>query len=153
MIIGEAPGKDEDREGKPFVGRSGQLLDKMLAAIGLARHAETPETSAYITNVMPWRPPQNRDPATDEMVMMRAFLMRHIEIKAPRLIVTMGNPATKTVLQSETGITRMRGKWAAHGEIPVLPMLHPAALLRNPIQKREAWADLLMLKARMESLA
>ena len=154
MIIGEAPGREEDQAGKPFVGRSGQLLDRMLAAIGLDRASDIPDRAAYITNVLPWRPPQNRDPSTDEALMMRAFLMRHIDLAAPEILVTMGNPATKTVLDVATGITRMRGTWArfeaGHGAIPVLPMLHPAALLRNPAQKRDAWADLLTLKARLD---
>jgi len=149
MIIGEAPGRDEDIEGKPFVGRSGQLLDKMFAAIGLARDAQDPARAIYITNVMPWRPPQNRDPSTDEMVMMKAFLVRHIALAKPEFIVTMGNPATRTVLDVTTGITRMRGTWATFQDVPVLPMFHPAALLRDPLKKREAWADLLSLKAKM----
>ena len=150
MIVGEAPGREEDIAGKPFVGRSGQLLDKMLAAIGLSRASAVPDQSVYITNVMPWRPPQNRDPSTDEMLMMKAFLTRHIGLVAPEFIVTMGNPATKTVLDVTTGITRMRGNWSEFGTTPVLPMFHPAALLRDPLKKREAWADLLSLKARMK---
>ena len=149
MIVGEAPGRDEDMQGKPFVGRSGQLLDRMLAAIGLSRGAEAPDASVYITNVMPWRPPQNREPSTDEMVMMTAFLERHIALAAPELLVTMGNSATKTLLDTATGITRMRGRWAAYKGIAVMPMFHPAALLRNPPQKREAWADLLAIKERL----
>lgn len=148
MIIGEAPGREEDQAGKPFVGRSGQLLDRMLSAIGLRRDADAAH-AVYITNVMPWRPPQNRDPSTDEMLMMRAFLVRHIALAAPEFIVTMGNPATKTVLEVTTGITRMRGNWSEFQSIPVLPMFHPAALLRDPLKKREAWADLLSLKARL----
>lgn len=149
MIIGEAPGRDEDLEGKPFVGRSGQLLDKMLKAVDLFRTSDDAQRSVYITNVMPWRPPQNRDPSTDEMLMLKAFLVRHIELAGPELIVTMGNSATKTVLDTTTGITRTRGKWADFQSIPVLPMFHPAALLRDPLKKKEAWADLLSLKARM----
>lgn len=149
MIIGEAPGRDEDIAGKPFVGRSGQLLDKMFAAIGLSRQAEASGEAIYITNVMPWRPPQNRDPAVDEMAMMKFFLVRHIELIGPEFIVTMGNPATKTVLDVTTGITRMRGNWSDFQGIPVLPMFHPAALLRDPLKKRDAWADLLSLKARL----
>ncbi len=149
MIVGEAPGRDEDIEGKPFVGRSGHLLDRMLAAIGLSRHAEASDDAVYITNVMPWRPPQNRDPSTDEIAMMRAFLLRHIELAEPEFLVTMGNPATKTVLNTTTGITRMRGTWADFNGIPVLPMFHPAALLRDPLKKKDAWSDLLSLKARL----
>lgn len=149
MIIGEAPGQEEDRAGKPFVGRSGQLLDRMFAAIGLSRAAEDAAAAVYITNVMPWRPPQNRDPSTDEMAMMKPFLLRHIELAAPELLVTMGNPATKTVLETTVGITRMRGTWAEFAGVPVMPMFHPAALLRDPLKKREAWADLLEIKARL----
>ena len=149
MIIGEAPSREEDQSGTPFVGRSGRLLDKMLAAIDLARDAETPQKAVYITNVMPWRPPQNRDPSPEEILMMRAFLMRHIELKSPEFIVTMGNSATKTVLDVTTGIARMRGTWSDHTSIPVLPMFHPDALLRDPSKKKEAWADLLSLKARL----
>ncbi|PZQ49690.1 MAG: uracil-DNA glycosylase [Rhodovulum sulfidophilum] len=147
MIIGEAPGRDEDMAGLPFVGRSGQLLDRMFAAIGLARHAETPERAFYVTNVLPWRPPENRDPAGAESAMMMPFLFRHIELAAPKVIVVMGNPAAKTVLGTTTGITRLRGQWADWRGTPVLPMLHPAYLLRNGLAKREAWADLLALRA------
>lgn len=146
MIIGEAPGRDEDMAGLPFVGRSGQLLDRMFAAIGLARRAEAPEKAFYITNVLPWRPPENRDPAGAESAMMMPFLFRHIELAAPKVIVVMGNPAAKTVLGTTTGITRLRGQWGDWRGTPVLPMLHPAYLLRNAIAKREAWADLLTLR-------
>lgn len=149
MIVGEAPGQEEDRAGKPFVGRSGQLLDKMLASIGLARDGEDPAQAVYITNVLPWRPPQNRDPSTDEMLMMKAFLLRHIALAEPEILITMGNPATKTVLDTAVGITRMRGTWAEYDGIPVMPMFHPAALLRDPLKKREAWADLLEIKAKL----
>ncbi len=149
MIVGEAPGREEDLRGLPFVGASGQLLDKMFAAIGLSRQAEDPEHALYITNTLPWRPPQNRDPSTDEIAMMLPFLHRHIELAAPKVLVTMGNPSTKTLLQTSAGITRMRGKWAEVMGIPTLPMFHPAALLRDPLKKREAWADLLSLKARL----
>lgn len=149
MIVGEAPGREEDRQGLPFVGPSGQLLDKMFAAIGLSRRAEDPNQGIYITNTLPWRPPQNRDPSTDELAMMLPFLHRHIELAAPDILITMGNPSTKTLLKTNTGITRMRGKWAEVMGIPTLPMFHPAALLRGPEKKREAWADLLALKARL----
>ena len=146
MIIGEAPGREEDMAGLPFVGRSGRLLDRMLAAIGLARHAEAPGAAVYITNVLPWRPPENRDPAGAESAMMMPFLFRHIELAAPEVIVVMGNPAAKTVLGTTTGITRIRGQWGDWRGTPVLPMLHPAYLLRNGIAKRAAWADLLTLR-------
>ncbi len=146
MIIGEAPGRDEDMAGLPFVGRSGRLLDRMFAAIGLSRHAEAPEEAFYITNVLPWRPPENRDPAGAESAMMMPFLFRHIELVGPEVIVVMGNPAAKTVLGTTTGITRIRGRWGDWRGIPVLPMLHPAYLLRNGAAKREAWGDLLTLR-------
>ena len=145
MIIGEAPGGEEDRAGRPFVGRSGQFLDRMLAAIGLSRHADTPETAVYITNVLPWRPPQNRDPSADEVAMMLPFLFRHIELADPDVIVVMGNASTRAVLGTTSGITRLRGNWTEWRGRPVLPMFHPAALLRNGELKKPAWADLLAL--------
>lgn len=150
MIVGEAPGREEDMAGLPFVGRSGQLLDRMLAAIGLSRRAEDAADAVYITNVLPWRPPANRDPSGDEVAMLRPFLMRHIALKAPEVLVVMGNAAAKTVLATETGITRLRGTWAELDGVPVLPMFHPSALLRDPLKKREAWADLLALRALLD---
>ena len=150
MVIGEAPGRDEDRAGLPFVGRSGQLLDRMLAAIGLARHAEAPQAAAYITNVLPWRPPQNRDPSGDEVALLLPFLFRHIELAAPELLLLLGSPAVRTVLGSEGGIMRMRGRWHAWRDIPVIATYHPAALLRDGAKKRDAWNDLLLLKQRLD---
>lgn len=152
MIVGEAPGREEDRQGLPFVGPSGQLLDRMFDAIGLSRRAKTAQDALYITNTLPWRPPQNRDPSADETAMMKPFLLRHIALARPQLIVTMGNPATKTLLDTTTGITRMRGTWAQLGDLPVMPMFHPAALLRDPLKKREAWADLKAVRARLAML-
>ena len=150
MIIGEAPGRDEDREGKPFVGRAGQLLDRMLAAIGLDRHADDAAKAVYITNVLPWRPPQNRDPKPEEIAMMLPFVQRHVDLVQPDIVVLMGNSSCQAGL-GKRGITRLRGQWhEAYGR-PALPMLHPAYLLRQPQAKREAWADLLTLKARLES--
>lgn len=150
MVIGEAPGREEDRAGLPFVGRSGVLLDRMLAAIGLARDAQDAAQAAYITNILPWRPPQNRDPASDEVAMMMPFLFRHIELKAPEMIVLMGSAALRCVLGASAGITRMRGIWTEWRGVPVLPMNHPAALLRNSELKRAAWGDLLALRARLD---
>ena len=150
MIIGEPPGAEEDRQGKPFVGKSGQLLDRMLAAIGLSREASAPDGSVYITNVIPWRPPGNRDPSSDEIAMIRPFLMRHIELAAPKALLLLGNPSMKTVLQTRDGITKRRGKWAQVEGIPAMPSFHPAALLRDPLKKRFSWADLLTLKAELE---
>ena len=143
MIIGEAPGRDEDREGRPFVGRAGQLLDRMLGAIDLSR-----SKNVYITNVLPWRPPQNRDPQPEEIAMMRPFLSRHVELVNPDLLVLMGNISCQAVL-GKRGITRLRGNWQEAMKRPVMPMFHPAYLLRNLSAKREAWADLLELKARL----
>jgi uracil-DNA glycosylase len=143
MILGEAPGRDEDREGRPFVGRTGQLLDRMLGAIDLGR-----ESSVYIANVLPWRPPHNRDPLPEEIAMMMPFVKRHVELAAPEFVVLMGNVACQGVL-GKRGITRLRGVWSEAMGRPVLPMFHPAYLLRQPVAKREAWADLLSLKARM----
>ena len=148
MIIGEAPGRDEDREGKPFVGRAGMLLDRMLAAIDLGRAGPEPAASVYITNILPWRPPQNRDPSPEEIAMLRPFVERHIELVAPDLIVLMGNISCLAML-GRKGITRMRGNWEQVLGRPALPMFHPAYLLRSPHAKREAWADLLNLKARL----
>jgi len=148
MIIGEAPGRDEDREGKPFVGRAGMLLDRMLAAIDLGRAGPDPAASVYITNILPWRPPQDRDPSPEEIAMLRPFVTRHIELAAPDLIVLMGNISCLAML-GRKGITRMRGSWEEVLGRPALPMFHPAYLLRSPHAKREAWADLLNLKAKL----
>lgn len=150
MIIGEAPGRDEDREGLPFVGQAGHLLDKMLGAIDLDRKSEDANSAVYITNVLPWRPPQNRDPSPDEMAMMLPFLHRHIALVAPDIIVPMGNIACQALLGMR-GISRLRGNWSKIAERPAMPMFHPAYLLRTPAAKREAWADLLELKSRLKA--
>ncbi|MBF9030704.1 uracil-DNA glycosylase [Rhodobacterales bacterium HKCCE3408] len=148
MVIGEAPGRDEDRIGKPFVGRAGQLLDRMFAAIGLSRGAETGDSALYITNIIPWRPPQNREPTPEEIAMMLPFVERHVALAAPDVIVMMGNISCQGLL-GRRGITRLRGTWTEAMGRPALPMFHPAYLLRNPEAKREAWADLLSLQARL----
>lgn len=146
MLIGEAPGEDEDRQGKPFVGASGRLLDRMLGCIGLDR------TNTYITNILPWRPPGNRNPTLNEITICLPFVRRHIEIVQPKVLVFLGGTAAKTMLNTASGITRIRGRWhrytcdAREKPIPALPLFHPAYLLRSPIQKREAWRDLLSLK-------
>ncbi|VCU61791.1 Uracil-DNA glycosylase, family 4 [Tritonibacter mobilis] len=145
MIIGEAPGRDEDLQGKPFVGRAGQLLDKMLAAIDLSR-----DENVYITNVLPWRPPQNRDPLPAEIAMLVPFLERHVALAQPDVLVLMGNISCQAVL-GKRGITRLRGNWAQAWGKPVIPMFHPAYLLRQASAKRQAWADLLELRARLNS--
>ena len=148
MIIGEAPGRDEDMQGKPFVGRAGQLLDLMFSHIGLSRESPDRDSALYITNVLPWRPPQNRDPKPDEMAMMLPFVQRHVALINPDLIVAMGNHACQALL-GKRGITRLRGNWDEALGKPVLPMFHPAYLLRTSDAKREAWADLLSLQARL----
>jgi DNA polymerase len=151
MVIGEAPGREEDRAGLPFVGRSGQLLDRMLAAIGLSRRAGNPDEAAYITNTLPWRPPQNREPSADEVAMLLPFLHRHIELKAPEVLLLVGAAAVRTLLETGDGITRMRGRWLEWRGIPVMATFHPAALLRDGIRKREVWTDLLALKVRLDA--
>lgn len=148
LVLGEAPGREEDLEGRPFVGRAGQLLDRMFAAIGLSRTSPDAETSLYITNVMPWRPPGNRDPEAAEIAMMRPFVERHIALADPEVIVVMGNTPLEA-LTGTRGILRARGTWTEALGKPILPMTHPAYLLRTPDAKREAWADLLALQARL----
>jgi uracil-DNA glycosylase family 4 len=148
LVLGEAPGADEDREGRPFVGRAGQLLDKMFAAIGLSRTSPDTETALYITNVLPWRPPGNRDPSTGEIAMLQPFVEQHIALVDPQVVVVMGNTSL-LALTGTKGILRARGTWVQALGKPVLPMTHPAYLLRNPAAKREAWADLLALQARL----
>ena len=153
MIIGEAPGADEDRIGRPFVGRSGQLLDRMLAAIGLDR------TTVQITNVIYWRPPGNRKPTSAEIAACLPFVLRHIALARPQVVVLAGGTAASALLPLSEGITRLRGRWfdlAVPGldrPVPTLPMFHPSFLLRAPERKREAWRDLLALKARLDALA
>ncbi|MDQ6436917.1 uracil-DNA glycosylase family protein [Mesorhizobium sp. LHD-90] len=152
MLVGEAPGRDEDIEGLPFVGRSGQLLDRILAAIDRDR------TSAYIANVIPWRPPGNRDPSPMETEICRPFIERQIELAAPKVLITLGNPSTKALLRTQEGITRMRGTWREHVtpggvRIPTMPTLHPAYLLRNPAHKRLAWRDFLEVRARLATFS
>jgi DNA polymerase len=124
-------------------------LDKMLAAIGLARDAPDPGHAVYITNILPWRPPQNRDPRPDEIAMMMPFVQRHVTLADPEILVLMGNISCQAVL-GRKGITRLRGQWTEAMDRPALPMFHPAFLLRQPAQKRAAWADLLDLQARLK---
>ena len=150
MVIGEAPGADEDRSGSPFVGRAGQLLDKMLAAIALD------ETQVHITNVVYWRPPGNRTPTPQEVLVCRPFLERQIELVAPDIIVTVGGPAAKAILNAPQGIMKTRGKWGEYplGEsagVKVMPTLHPAYLLRTPAAKRLTWRDLLAVRAALDA--
>lgn len=160
MLVGETPGADEDRIGRPFVGESGQLLDKMLAAIGLSR-----EENVYITNIINWRPPGNRDPSEVEVALSLPFVHRHIELINPAVLVCVGGVSAKALLRTTQSITRLRGKWMDYSgsddeeggvlgkpTIPALALFHPAYLLRLPAQKGLAWADLLMLKARLQEL-
>jgi DNA polymerase len=152
MIIGEGPGADEDRIGRPFVGRAGQLLDRMLAAIGLDRQ------SAHITNVVYWRPPGNRTPTTAEIASCLPFVLRHIALVHPKILVLAGGTAAGALLAGGQGITRLRGRWfdleipGLANPVPTLPMFHPSFLLRTPERKREAWRDLLALRARLDEL-
>ena len=144
MFVGEAPGRDEDIEGLPFVGRSGKLLDRMLAAIGLDR------TSVYIANIVPWRPPGNRTPTPQESQICLPFILRQIELADPNILVCLGGPSAQTLLGIKDGITKTRGRWftfnSGKREIPAMPTFHPAFLLRSPLQKRFAWRDFLAIK-------
>ena len=153
MIVGEAPGADEDRLGKPFVGVSGQLMDRMFDAIGMSR-----ERNLYITNILFWRPPGNRTPTLAEQAICLAFTRRHIELARPKLLVLAGGTAVKAVLDTTEGITRLRGKWTTlhlddGTEVPALPTFHPAYLLRTPASKRQSWWDLLSLQKRLKDLS
>lgn len=150
MIIGEAPDREEDRQGKPFVGAAGQLLDKMLGAIEMARDAVDAEQAVYINHILPWRPPQNREPLPEEIDMMRPFVQRHIELVAPDVIILMGNIACDALL-GKRGIQRLRGTWGKAHDVPVMPMFHPTYLLRTPAAKRDAWHDLLEIQAKLRS--
>ena len=151
MLVGEGPGAEEDRAGLPFVGPSGQFLDRMLASIGLDR------SKYLITNLIPWRPPGNRNPTDNEVLVCLPFLLRHIALVRPRRLVLLGALAMRGVAGGNTGITRMRGRWVdvtipgLDRPVPALPMLHPAYLLRTPGAKRDAWADLLLLRRTLDA--
>ncbi|MCB1487590.1 MAG: uracil-DNA glycosylase [Bauldia sp.] len=148
MLIGEGPGRDEDIQGLPFVGRSGQLLDRMLAAIGLDR------ASVYIANIVPWRPPGNRRPTPQETAVCRPFVERQIELADPEFLVLLGGAAATELLDSPEGILKMRGRWREYDtgkrRIRVMPTLHPAYLLRQPLHKRLAWRDFLTLREALD---
>ncbi len=158
MFVGEAPGRDEDRQGLPFVGVSGQLLDEMVRHIGLDR-----ATNFYVSNILPWRPPGNRQPTGTEIAVCLPFIERHIALVAPKILVLLGGTAAKTLLGRTEGITRLRGHWYEyspqslspdkHPAIPAMATLHPAYLLRQPAQKRNAWRDLLAIRERLDALA
>jgi DNA polymerase len=144
MFVGEAPGRDEDIQGLPFVGRSGQLLDRMLAAIGLDR------TAVYIANIIPWRPPGNRTPTPQESQICLPFIRRQIELADPQVLVCLGGPSAQTLLGVKEGIMRSRGRWLSYQngtrDIRAIATFHPAFLLRSPLQKRIAWRDFLAIK-------
>lgn len=149
LFIGEAPGEEEDAQGRPFVGVAGQLLDKMMAAIQLSR-----TENAYITNVLPWRPPGNRPPTPQETALSMPFVRKHIALLRPEFMVVMGGTAARAVLDVTEGITRVRGQWRDYlcetgRNIPTLILFHPAYLLRTPAQKAPTWQDLLALKSRL----
>lgn len=149
MLVGEAPGGEEDRAGKPFMGRSGQLLDRMLAAIGLDR------TQVYIANIVPWRPPGNRTPTPQEIAICKPFIERQIELAAAEFMLCLGGPSTQNLLGTKEGILRARGRWstyqtAAGRQIRALPTLHPAYLLRQPLQKRLGWRDFQSLRRALD---
>ena len=146
VFVGEAPGYDEDRQGEPFVGAAGQLLDKMIAAMGLLRE------DVYIANCLKCRPPQNRDPEPDEVAACEPFLRKQLEAIAPRLIVTLGKFAAQTLLRTEAPISALRGRWHRYHGIPLMPTFHPAFLLRSPDRKRDAWRDLQMVMGEMARL-
>jgi DNA polymerase len=152
MLVGEAPGREEDEQGLPFVGASGKLLDRMLASIGLDRD------HAYITNVIFWRPPGNRKPEPAEVELCLPFMERHIELVDPALLVYLGGAAASALLGKSEGVTKLRGRWHDYSApglarpIPSLPTYHPAYLLRTPSHKKEAWKDLLAIRKKMESL-
>jgi uracil-DNA glycosylase len=152
MVVGEAPGADEDRLGKPFVGVSGQLMDRMFDAIGMSR-----ERDLYITNILFWRPPGNRTPTLSEQAICMAFTRRHIELARPKVLVLAGGTAAKSVLDTTDGIMRLRGKWTNlslddGSAVPTLPTFHPAYLLRTPASKRQSWLDLLSLDKKLREL-
>ena len=152
MLIGEAPGAEEDKLGKPFVGLAGKLLDKMLAAIKLDRNL------VYITNIVPWRPPNNRTPNDKEILECLPFIQKHIELINPKMIILLGGTATKAVLASPIGITKLRGKWHRYNALNIKnsiltrAMYHPAFLLRSPNYKKQAWEDLQEIKIKISKL-
>lgn len=151
MLVGEAPGADEDRIGKPFMGRAGQLLDRMLAAIGLDR------SQVYIANLVPWRPPGNRTPTPQEIAICRPFIERQIALASPEFLVCLGGAASEALLETKGGILRTRGRWSSYRagdrEVRALATLHPAYLLRQPLQKRLAWRDFLALRRALDAQA
>ncbi|MHA1558818.1 MAG: uracil-DNA glycosylase [Alphaproteobacteria bacterium] len=152
MFVGEAPGADEDRIGRPFVGQSGQLLDRILKAINLDR------SKIYISNIIPWRPPGNRTPTTQEISLCQTFIERHIELIAPKILILLGGVAAKALLKTTEGIMKLRGVWKMYKtannetEIPTLATFHPAYLLRSPTQKALIWQDFLAIEEKLNTL-
>ncbi len=164
MLIGEAPGADEDRQGKPFVGVSGQLLDRILKSIGLDRASDDPDTSIYIANILNWRPPGNRTPTAAEVDISLPFIERHIALVAPHYLILCGGVSAKGLLGSGESISKLRGRFHDYtpmtdgitentSPLPAIATYHPAYLLRTPAQKKLVWADMLMLRARWEQTA
>lgn len=161
MVIGEAPGAEEDKQGRPFVGPSGKLIDKMLSSIDLARHNEAPEKAVYISNILNWRPPGNRTPTESELEISRPFIEKHIALIDPEIVLLCGGTAVKALLGGAQGITKRRGSWEEltlgkiqrkkQDPIPALPVFHPSYLLKNPAHKKLAWRDLLTLESRLKS--
>lgn len=161
MVVGEAPGADEDEQGKPFVGASGQLLDRILAGIGLSRHNDNPNQAVYISNILNWRPPGNRTPTPAEMSIALPFIEKHIQLIAPKILILVGNTPMKSLLNTKEGIMKMRGEWHDYktiseigemdNKVLVMPTFHPAFLLRNPMKKKDVWQDMIALqKKRIE---
>jgi uracil-DNA glycosylase family 4 len=148
MVIGDAPGADEDRAGIPFAGANGQLLDKMLGAIGLRR-----EENVYMATVLNWRTPGNRAPSQSEIDLSLPFIKRHIALMNPAVLVFIGGAAAKMLLDTKEPVSRLRGKWLAYGDIPAIVIYHPEYLIQSPTQKKVAWEDLQMLQAKLKELA
>ena len=153
MFVGEAPGADEDRLGLPFVGASGQLLDKMMLSIGLSR-----QTNAYISNIIPWRPPGNRNPSNVEIALCMPFIQRHIELVAPKIIIALGSTAFSSLISNAETISKARGVWHSYqssglvAPVLLMPVFHPAFLLRTPAQKKNAWRDFLTIRKKLDEL-
>ncbi|MDR3186837.1 MAG: uracil-DNA glycosylase [Holosporaceae bacterium] len=147
LLLGEAPGEEEDKQGLPFVGQSGQLLNTILATVGLDR------ATVYITNILPWRPPGNRTPTNQEIEMFRPYVLKHIELIDPKVVVCLGGTSTKALLQTTQGIMQLRGKWTRVDGIAakIMPTFHPAFLLRSPSQKKETWHDFLQIAKEIRS--
>jgi uracil-DNA glycosylase len=146
MLVGEAPGEDEDRQGEPFVGRSGQLLDRMLQAVGLSRAEAPPEQQVFIANVIKCRPPGNRNPMPEEVAQCEPFLLRQVALLQPRVILAMGRFAVQSLLKSSEPIGKLRGKVHDYAGVPLVVTYHPAYLLRNPVDKALAWDDLCLAR-------